>query len=545
MDWVIRDARIIDGAGNPATYGDVGLTGGAVSAVGRIRDTGAREIDAGGLTLAPGFWDPHTHTEYGVLFDRGLQGFVAQGVTTIITGNCGTSVIPTKRLRSLEVFSDQLTGVEWWGLKQYVELVESRGTPINSSPLIGNGCLRAQVIGNEPRRATPTELGRMLELLEQGLADGALGMSTGLDYIPSVNSDTDELTEFCRMLAKYGALYSCHTRDCSQIYAFSYHPEEVLAPAQERALHLAGVLEVIELAARTGVRVHVSHLHSSGIVGTEMAAIRQARKQGIDISVDAMSYNVSYSIRSDKLLLRVKERSPDLVDLPVEQVRTMMKDPGFRDELSRRPQLRRHISPERAGTWELSHTGEKGWDGRLVGDVASELGVSPVELMFELMLDEERPVGIVPPAQKIRTVCREQIEDRLIMPCSDAMGFGSEDVADDAYATYSARGHVSTVRYWRMGREFGIPEEELVRRMTSMVARRFGLWDRGMIATGQRADIVLFCPDEYRERGDTHHPFSPAAGVRWVFVNGVPVIEDGVRTDALPGRILLSHNRGR
>jgi N-acyl-D-amino-acid deacylase len=539
MDYVIRNGRIIDGSGTPATYGDIGIEGGTIVAVGHLAAPNAcRQVDATGFTVAPGFWDPHTHLEYSVLLDQDLHGFVAQGVTTIITGNCGSSIFPAKRFRgSTPTLEGRLRGLDWQGLHQYAQLVLRRGTPINSSPLIGNGDLRDLVIGHEDRRASPEEMKRMLLLLKQGLQEGALGMSSGLDYIPSLYSDKEELVQFAKVLAQYGALYASHYRDCSPIYAYSYHPEEVLAPAEERALHLNGVLEVIEIGRRSGARVHVAHLHTSGVVGTEMAAIRLASRQGIDISVDAMSYNVSYSILSDVLARHIKELSPDLVDLPLADVKGLMLEPGFRDELSVRPMLRRFISPERAGTWELSRSGRPEWDRRTVDEVATELGISSVEFMFQRMLDDEHPVAIVPPASKVKPLPLEAIDDPLIMPSSDALGTDPDE--DPFSGRYSARGHVAAVRYWQMARDFGVSEEEIVRHMTSLPARRFGVWNRGTIAIGQKADIIVFSPDDYHGMADTHHPFEPAQGVHWVFVNGRPVLEQGRRTESLPGTILL------
>jgi N-acyl-D-amino-acid deacylase len=442
---------------------------------------------------------------------------------------------PTKSLRGVLTNSAGLEQFEWRGMRQYADLVHQRGTPINSSPLIANGSLRYEVMGNDDRQATPDELRQMLTLLEDGMKEGAIGLSSGLDYIPSLYSDTDELVEFCKVVAKYGGVYASHTRDCSPIYAYSYHATEVLAPASERALHLNGVLELIEIGRRSGARVHLSHLHASGIVGTEMAAVREARRQGVDITVDAMSYNVSYSIRSDLLLRRVKERSPDLVNLPIEEARVRMQDPLFQDELSRRPQLRRHISPERAGTWELSRTGSRNWDGRTVAQLAAEQGKTHVEMMFSLILDEQNPVGIVPPASVVKPVPIEQIDDPLIMPISDAL---ASDPADP-YGTYSARGYVSTVRFWEMARAYGISDEEIVRHLTTLPARRFGVWDRGAVAVGQQADLVVFSPDDYRATADTHEPFNLASGMDWIFVNGVPILASGERTANRPGKILL------
>lgn len=536
VEFVIRNARILDGTGAPATFGDVGIQGGRIAFVERgnmLR--GDVEVDADGLTLAPGFWDPHTHLEYDMLLDQSQAGLVAQGVTTTITGNCGTSMYPTKSLRGVLTNSAGLEQFEWRGMREYADLVHQRGTPINSSPLIANGSIRYEVMGNEDRRATSDEMSQMLSLLEAGMKEGALGLSSGLDYIPSLYSDTDELVEFCKVVAQYGGIYASHTRDCSPIYAYSYHAKEVLAPAHERALHLNGVLELIEIGRRSGARVHLAHLHASGIIGTEMAAVREARNQGVDISVDAMSYNVSYSIRSDLLLRRVKERSPDLVDLPLDEVKARMLDPHMQDELSRRPQLRRHISPERAGTWELSRTGSKNWDGRTVAELAAEQGKSHVEMMFSLILDDEHPVGIVPPASVVKPVPVEQIMDPLIVPISDAL---ASDPAEP-YGTYSARGYVSTVRYWEMAKAYGMSEEEIVRHLTTLPARRFGVWNRGAVAVGQQADLVLFSPDEYKAMADTHEPFNLAVGMQWIFVNGKPILENGTRTDALPGRILL------
>jgi N-acyl-D-amino-acid deacylase len=536
IDYIIRNARIIDGTGAPATRGDVAISSDTVVAVGdRLPHSAAQEIDADGLTLAPGFWDPHTHFEYDVILDQRQEGFIAQGVTTLITGNCGSSMFPTKRVKGSLGTGKLLEEYNWNGMREYADVVSRRGTSINSSPLIANGPLRYDVIGNEDRRATPEELQQMKDVLERGMREGALGMSTGLDYIPSLFADTDELVELTEVVAKYGGVYASHTRDCSPIYAYSYHAEEVLAPAEDRAAHLHGVLELIEIGRRTRARVLLSHLHTSGIIGTEMAAVRQARREGIDVVVDAITYNVSTSIRSDVLLLSEKELAPDLVDLPLQEVKALFRKPEFRHELSLRPQARRYLSPERAGTWELSRTGARGWDGRTVGDVAAEKGISSVDMMFDLMLDEHNPVCLVPPASLVRPVPYEMLADPLVIPESDAL---MTDPADP-YGKYSARAHVAMVRYWEMAREQGLPEEEIIRKMTSLPARRFDIWDRGTIGVGQKADIVVFSPDDFRGVADTHNPFAPAEGMHWVFVNGVPVMEQRGRTDNLPGKIIL------
>lgn len=536
LDYLLKNARIIDGTGLPVTFGDVGVKDGEIVVIdGRLELPAQTVIDVDGLTLAPGFWDPHTHLEHDVIFDQRMSGLVYQGVTATVTGNCGWSMYPRKNIDNNPTVSRLLDGIEWDGITGYANLVHERGTPINSSPLIANGSLRYEVMGNESRKPTAAEMKQMLDLLETGMKQGALGLSSGLDYVPSLFSDTDELVDFCKVVARYGGIYASHTRDCSPIYAYSYHAEEVLAPAEDRAVHLNGVLELIEIGRRSGARVHLSHLHASGIVGTEMAAVRESRRQGVDISVDAMSYNVSYSIRSDVLLRHVRGRVPDLAVMDLEEVKQLMRNPEKRRELSLRPQLRRHLSPETAGTWELSRTGARNWDGRLVAEVAAERGVTPVDMMFELMLDEENPVGIVPPASSVRPVPFEQLNDPLIMPESDALASNP----DDPYGRYSARAFVSTVRYWEMARAYGIPEELIIQRMTTLPARRFGVWDRGAIAVGQKADIVVFSPDDYRGVADTHNPFELARGIEWVFVNGEPIMERGAQTERLPGQIML------
>src|SRR5688572_26568261 len=199
--------------------GDVAIAGDQIVAVDRgLTERGRREIDADGLTLTPGFWDPHTHLEYDVMLDQFQAGLVAQGVTTTITGNCGTSMYPTKSLKGVLTNSAGLEDLHWRGMRQYADLVHSVGTSINSSPLIGNGSLRHEIMGNEDRKPTANEFDRMLSLLEDGLKEGALGLSSGLDYIPSLYADVDELTELCKVVARYGGVYASHTRDCSPIY---------------------------------------------------------------------------------------------------------------------------------------------------------------------------------------------------------------------------------------------------------------------------------------------------------------------------------------
>ncbi|MBI4277722.1 MAG: amidohydrolase family protein [Armatimonadetes bacterium] len=538
LDVLIKNGRVIDGTGNPWYRANVGIRGDRIAYIGTLEPEARQVVDAAGCAVTPGFWDVHTHSEFQLLIEPDMLGYTFQGITTVVSGNCSFGIYPDKRHKAQEFTpseAGQYRDLEWSSLEGYAAPVNRKGTSVNSIPLIGHGTIRWTVMGNEQRAPRPDELKKMEDLLREGMRQGAAGMSTGLDYVPSRFAEIEELVALGGVLRETGGIYASHTRWVSPLYAYSYNANEVLCPTEDRARHIEGIREAIEIGRRAEIPVQISHLHTSAVIGTEMAMIHQARREGVDVTVDAMSYNVPFSTLSDTLLTLTKTRSPEYADVPWEEYCAMLRRPEVRERMSRSPQYRRYFWPETAPRWRLAQTGDPAMDGRSVGEVAKERGMSPVDLMFDLVLDRSRRILIVPPEEVLVELPREQITDDLIMMGSDHL----QGDPKDPYARTSPRGFAAVPRYLEHAQRFGQSLETTVRQLSSLPAARFGFPERGTIAPHQIADALVFRPEEVRGRATMADPLQLAEGMRYVFIAGQPVIAAGKHTDRRPGRVLL------
>ncbi|MBI4277721.1 MAG: amidohydrolase family protein [Armatimonadetes bacterium] len=538
LDALIKNGRVIDGTGNPWYRANVGIAGDRIAYIGTQGLEARQIIDATDQVVAPGFWDVHTHNEFELLRTADIDGFIFQGITTIVTGNCSWGVHPDKRHKALEFTpseAEEYRDLDWSGIEGYAALLNRKGATVNSIPLIGHGTIRWTVMGNEKRPPTPEELSRMQDLLHEGMRQGAVGMSTGLDYVPSCFADTDELVALGQTLRETGGMYVTHTRYVSQVYAYSYNAHEVMCPTEDRARHIEGHREALEVGRRAEIPVQISHLHTSGVIGTELAMIHQARREGVDVTVDSMAYNVPWCPRSDFLLRICQTRAPDYAHLPQEEFRRLLTTPEFRVRMSASPNFRRFFSPLTAGKWRLARTGNPELDGRSVAEIAAERKKTPVDVMFDVVVDVDHPALLVPPESVIQDLPREQITDDLIMMGSDAI----DRHPGDPYLKATARGWAAIPRFLEHAQRFGQPLEHSVRRLASMPAARFGFPDRGTIALRQMADIIVFRQEQVKAKATLMDPYRPAEGMSHVLIGGQTVIENGTMTGRRPGRVLL------
>jgi N-acyl-D-amino-acid deacylase len=527
FDLVIRGGTIIDGTGGLPWRGDIGLVGDAIRAVGVI-DPGqaTRVLDVTGSHVAPGFIDIHTHSDGGILRYPSAESRVMQGVTTEITGNCGGSAAP----RSGEPsgpgggrIAEELAaeyGIEggWTDVTSYFGVLETVGISLNHAMLLGQGTLRSNVAGAEDRVLTESEMAQVLQALEEGLDQGALGMSTGLEYVPGRFTPTEEILAMARVVARRGGLYASHIRN-------------------EETMLLEAVDEAVQIGRRSGARVQVSHLKAAGLPnwGKQTAAldlIEGARVAGVDVLADAYpytAYSTGISIflpawaadgGRDTLLERLadpsdRRRIRDALGVRVRQ------DPGDFDLIV--------IS-------SLRSEENRGVIGKDVETIAGEWDLDPVDALLKLM-EEEGSVGFIGHGMSQDNV-DQVLSHPLVMIGSDGSSMAPRgDAARSrphprSYGTFArVLGHYSRDRAI-----FDLPTA--VRKMTSMPADQIGISDRGRVARGMKADLVVFDAEGVGDTATFDDPHRYAEGIRHVLVNGVQVVEEGAHTGARPGEVL-------
>jgi N-acyl-D-amino-acid deacylase len=522
-DTVLRNALVFDGHGGPPVEVDVALSGDRIAGVGRnLRASGAREVDLRGMALAPGFVDIHSHTDLVLLVEPKAESKLRQGVTTEVVGQDGSSIGPwseeeaAERARSFR--SQYGIDLGFRDLAGFFRAVESRGSALNLASMVGQGTLRAYVVGRDDRPATEAEITRMRELAHEALAAGACGISSGLEYTPSGFADTAELAALSEVLAGTGLPYASHMRN-------------------EDDRLLAAVEEAVMVGRRSGAAVQISHLKAQGgrnwwKTDPVLRTIAEAREAGVDVKFDVYPY-IAYSTGLANLF-------------PVSA-----RDGGTRafldrlrsDETRARLEVDVRDKIDQLGSWDavqITSTGsdEFSWaQGRRLGQLAEERGEDPFDLLVRLIVDDEnrgRMVGFGMSEENVAA----KIAHPLAIVCSDG---GARAIEGPLSAgtphprTYGAfprlLGHFV--------RDLGaLPLEEAIRKITSAPADRVGLRERGRIEPGAFADLVAFDPDRVIDRATFEEPHQYPEGIPHIWVNGEQVLRDGEQTGALPGRVV-------
>ncbi len=495
-DLLIRNARIVDGAGNPWFRGDLAVKDGKIAVIGRVTGTATRQIDAAGRVLTPGFLDVHTHSDETIVKVPGGDNLVMDGVTTLVTGNCGGS---------------------WADVgKAFAELEKLR-IGLNVASLIGHNTVRRQVMGVANRQATPEELAKMVALVEQGMRDGAVGFSTGLIYIPGTFANSDEVIALGKAAGRFGGVYASHIRDEGE------HIEEAIE-------------EAVRVGKEAGVPVEIAHFKIDnkrlwGSSTKSIALVERFRREGVDVVVDQYPYDrsstwlgitiPSWAVEGFSKGLAKRLEDPATRARIAREMRQMLKDRGQKDY---------------SYAVVASYKPDRSLEGKSITEINRLKGrkrgaKQEIETIFELMAAD-------PPTMVYHSMGDEDVERIMKWPFT-AVGsdggilvFGEGTPHPRHYGTrarvladYVRNRHVLTL-------------EDAVRKMTSLPARTFGFRDRGLIREGMAADLVLFDPDRVQDKSTYVAPHQYSQGFDYVFVNGVAVVEDGKLTGARPGRIL-------
>jgi N-acyl-D-amino-acid deacylase len=521
-DLVLRGGEVVDGTGAPRRRADVVVTGGRISAVGAADpgETGP-VLDVAGLVVAPGFVDMHAHSELAVLADPAHEAKVRQGVTCEVLGQDGLSYAPVDD-RSLDQLRDQLAGWNgdpagldwsWRTVGGYLDRID-RGAPVNVAYLVPHGTVRLAVLGNADRPPDEAELDRMRELVDAGMRDGAVGLSAGLTYTPGMYADDAELVELCRVVAAAGGYYCPHHRNYGARVVEAYG-------------------DCVAIAAAAGVPLHLAHCHvnfpqNRGRAAEVLALLDAGAARGVDISLDSYPYLASSTYLQAPLPSWAAEGGR-------EATLARLREPALRsrilDEVEVRGADGHHGIPVDWSTIVLSGVREpehERYVGQSIAAAATAAAMPPGEFWLDLLVADGLGSTCL-----IQTGNEENV--RTVMRSHRHTG-GSDGILVGSRP--HPRGWGTFPRYLgHYARELGVLTlEECVRHLTSRPARRLGLTDRGVVATGARADLVCFSADEVRATATYEDPRRAPVGIPHVLVDGQFTVRDGTRTDALPGR---------
>ncbi|THA49565.1 amidohydrolase family protein [Streptomyces sp. A1136] len=513
MDLVIRGARVVDGTGGPSYTADVAVHEGRIEAIGRIGAGGLRTLDAHGLVLAPGFVDMHAHSDLALLRDPDHSAKVAQGVTLEVLGQDGLSYAPADD-RTLTGVRAAIAGwngsgddidFDWRTVGGYLDRLDSTGIAVNAAYLVPQGTVRALAVGWDDRPATPAELDRMRVLVADGLAEGAVGMSSGLTYTPGMYAADAELTELCRVVARYGGYYCPHHR--------SYGRGA-----------LAAYAEMIALSREAGCALHLAHAtmnfaENRGRAGDLLALLDRALSEGADLTLDSYPYTPGCTTLVALLPSWAHAGGPDAVLARLRDDREAARI-GYALEVEGSDGC--HGVPVDWSTVEVSGVGDPAFDGYV--------GTRPSgwQEARRLLLDDRlRPSVIqhVGHEENVRTIMRHP-----------AHTGGSDGILHGAKPHPRAYG---TFPHYlgRYVRELGVLSlEECVAHLSGRPAARLRLPDRGLVRPGHRADLVLFDADTVAAGSTFGNPRALPSGIPHVLIDGRFVMRDGRRTDVLAGR---------
>ena len=497
-DIIISNGRVIDGSGNPWYEADVAINGERIVRIGDLSsDTGSQVIDANGLIVAPGFIDPHTHALRGILDVPNAESALLQGVTTLTEGNDGTSPFPVD--------------------EHYQTIIDKQISP-NWGIFVGHGTIRSQIIGAEDRDPTLVELEQMKDMVQQAMQHGALGLSTGLFYVPGSFASTEEVIELSKVAAKHGGIYISHMRE-------------------EAAQLIDSVNETIRIGEESGIPVQMTHHKVIGVEnwGSSVESLRlvdQARERGIDITIDQYPYTASqtginalipqWAQEGGRVRMLERIESPETrAAIKNEVVLKILYDRGGGDP--------KNIFISR-NTWDPSMTGKN------LAELTVEAGMNPTpenasEVVFEIL----KGGGATAVYHAINT----DDVDRIMQHPVTAIGsdgpvgiFGEGTPHPRQYGTFArVLGHYVRERAV-------LTLEDAVRKMSSQTARRLGIHNRGLLTEGYYADIAIFDADEIIDKATFEEPHQYAIGIKFVLVNGQVVVEQGRHTGRRPGKII-------
>lgn len=525
FDLIIRGGRIVDGSGNASFTGDVGVKDGRVSEVGDLSGQSTKdELDAAGLVVAPGFINVLSWAPESLIHDGRSLSDIKQGVTLEVFGE-GWSMGPLNeamKKESLDYQADIYYDIDWTTLGEYLEYLEKRGTSANVASFVGATTIRIHELGFEDRDPNPEELDRMRALVRTAMEEGALGVGSSMIYPPATFAETDELVALCEVAGEYGGMYISHMRS-------------------EGNQLLEAVDELIEISRRANCPAEIYHLKAAGKdnwgkLDQAIAKVEAARKEGLEITADMYTYVAGATGLSASMPPWVQEGGHEAF---MERLRDSQVREQVKQEILTPSNEWENLYLAAGGPENLLLIGFKSPDlkpltGKTLAEVAEARGVSPVDAMIDLILEDDSRIETA-----YFIMSEENVAKKIALPwvsfCSDAESLAPEGVFLKSNPHPRAYGSFSRLLGKYVREEGVISLEEAVRRLSSFPAETLSLEGRGRIEPGYYADLVVFDPDTIQDNATFAEPHQLAGGVQHVYVNGEQVLRDGDHTGATPG----------
>lgn len=517
FDILIHGAEIIDGTGADSFTADVGIRGDRIAAVGNLREAPAQQrLDATGLTVTPGFIDIHTHSDFTLLVDGRADSQVCQGVTTEVIGQCGFSAAPMGALGDASHLIGHVevgVALDWRSFGDYLERLQQAQPAVNVAAFVGHGALR--------RVAAVGDIAGMVRLAEASFEEGAIGFSTGLEYWPGSEADEDEIVALAEVAARWGGLYATHVRnrdvDCEK-----------------------GFAEALRAARRSRARLQISHIQPkygapSGAIEQALAAIEQARRDGVDAAFDVIPHDWAHTVVVSALPAWAREGG-------TAATLARLADPVQRERMKHNPRPIWRLVTDKQ--WQRIVLLSSSAHPELVGMDFAQLGrlrnADPHDVMFDLLRAEG-------PAMPQMMWTARNFDDADICQClqhaqcsvmSDTLAVSPRGPLRGMIGSLSGYGWTARLlgHYTRDRGALTLPQA--VHRISGRPAARLGLNGRGLLREGAYADLVAFDPAQVNDRATFTAPKAHPAGFVHVLVNGRAVVSHGLRNDERPGRVL-------
>ena len=534
-DLIIRNGRVVDGTGSPWYSGDVAIRNGRIAAIGVICGNGAerqacpakRTIDAAGKVVSPGFIDMLGQSEETILVNPHLPSKIFQGITTEITGE-GNSIAPISDAlikADRGGYEHYKINPDWRTLREYFARLKKQGMGINLASFVGATQVRRMVLGDDDRQPTAAELAKMKALVREAMRDGAVGVSTSLQYAPAPYAKTEELIALAAEAAPFGGVYATHMRN-------------------EGSAVLGALDEAIRIGREAHVPVEVWHLKVAGKANwgrmpEVVARFEKARAEGVDISADTYAYPAWFNSFS----AFIPAWAHDGGDAKLVE---RLKDPAMRARIRKEMA---EPSEEWDNEWQESSGPDKilvcvvqnpkllPLQGKTIAEIAKMWNKDPIDTIFDLLIEDNAFTSVAVFGMDEPDI-RLAVQQPWVSFDNDSQGtatdglLGKEHPHPRAYGTFPRilRKYVREERVLRL--------EEAIRKMSALPAQRMRLADRGVLKAGMWADVVVFDAEKITDRATFENPNQLSEGMEYVLVNGVPVISEGKMTNALPGKVL-------
>lgn len=528
FDVVIENGRIVDGTGSPWYAADVGIRAGRIAAIGHLAGAPAtRRLDARGMVVAPGFIDMLGQSDLTILVNPHLPSKIFQGITTEITGEGGTAAPLNDAIVAADhvLYEHYKLTPEWRTFDQYFARLEKQGLGINFATYVGATQVRRMVLGDADRQPSPAELERMRAEVRAAMEDGAVGVSTSLQYAPAPYASTEELIALASEASKYGGIYATHMRS-------------------EGAHVFEAIDEAVRIGREAKIPVEIWHLKAAGkpqwgLMPKIVAKIDAARASGVDVAADTYAYPAWFNSTSAFI-------PPWAHDGGDQKMLERLKDPAMRKRI-RKDMLSKDATwenewqeipgPEAIVIAVVANKRLLPLQGKTLAQIAKERGKDPIETLMDILVEDDAFTS-----NAVFGMSEPDVALALQQPWTsvdnDSQGTAPDGVLATEHPHPRAYGTFPRILRKYVREEHKLTLEDAIRKFSALPAQRMRLTDRGVLKQGMWADVVVFNPDSVRDVATFENPNQLSIGMQFVLVNGVPVIADGKMTDALPGKVV-------